>query len=227
MQTPTLRLYIWRKNQTTMKNNKTAVNNLKALEKEEKVTNDGLYSSLGITGNIAEKATLAVLADSHNSLARNVGIPCELEITAITPYPAVTEEYGVHCKGFGGYRVPLEPLSKGFYKVRFRGKGNGKKVVCGYIVNSQGYVESVATVCDGDGFATLPLTPDSHALYASVPTRRGKPVWGRITVELMPHGLRQAVECYMYNIIMCVKEIARDVERLKRNNNRRTKRILN
>lgn len=227
MQTPTLRLYIWRKNQITMKNNKTAVNNLKAVEKEEKVTNDGPYSSLGITGNIAEKATLAVLTDSHNSLARNVGIPCELEITAITPYPAVTEEYGVHCKGFGGYRVPLEPLSKGFYKVRFRGKGNGKKVVCGYIVNKQGYVESVAIVCDEDGFATLPLTPDSHALYASVPTRRGKPVWGRITVELMPHGLRQAVECYMYNIIMCVKEIARDVERLKRNNNRRTKKILN
>ena len=210
-----------------MKNNKTAVNNLKAVEREEKVTNDGLYSSLGITGNIAEKATLAVLADSHNSLARNVGIPCELEITAITPYPAVTEEYGVHCKGFGGYRVPLESLAKGFYKVRFRGKGNGKKVVCGYIVNKQGYVESVATVCDKDGFAILPLTPDSHALYASVPTRRGKPVWGRITVELMPHGLRQAVECNIYNIIMCVKEIARDVERLKRNNNRRTKRILN
>ena len=75
-------------------------------------------------------------------------------------------------------------------------------VVCGYIVISQGYVVSVTTVCDGDGFATLPLPPDSHALYASVPTRRGKPVWGRITVELIPHGLRQAVECYMYNIIM-------------------------
>lgn len=227
MQTPTSRLYIWRKNQTAMKNNKTTVNNLKALEKEEKVTKNGPYSSLGITGNIAEKATLAVLADSHNSLACNVGIPCELEITAITPYPAVTDEYGVHCKGFGGYRVPLEPLAKGFYKVMFRGKGNGKNVVCGYIVNKQGHVESVATVCDKDGFAILPLTPNSHALYASVPTRRGKPVWGRITVELIPRGLQQAVECYMYNIIMCVKEIARDVERLKRNNNRRTKRMLN
>lgn len=210
-----------------MKNNKRAVNKPDAFEKDDKSVGDERHNTLGISDNIVEKVTLAALARSHDSLARYVGMPCELDITVITPYPAVTDEYGVRYKGFGGYRVPLSPLAYGFCEVKFRGKGNGKRVVCGYIVDRHGFVESVATVCDRDGYATLPLTPDSHALYASVPTHRGKPQWGRITIVLMPRGMQQAVECYLSNVFMCVKEIARDVERLKWQNLRSERRLLN
>ena len=110
-------------------------------------------------------------------------LPCEIEPHNITPYPAVPQEYGVLCDGYGGYRIPLAPFKGMFTAVCFRGSGNGNGVVSGYVVDNRGYVESVATESNDDGYATLPLTQYSHALYASVPTIEGKPVWKTITVR--------------------------------------------
>ena len=106
-----------------------------------------------------------------------------IEPDTITPYPAVPEEYGVLCEGYGGYRIPLAPFKGMFSAVRFRGSGNSNGVVSGYVVDNRGYVESVAAESDEDGYATLPLTACSHALYASVPMVEGNPVWDTITVQ--------------------------------------------
>ena len=70
--------------------------------------------------------------------------PCEIEPHNITSYPAVPDEYGVQCEGYGGYRVALAPFRGAFSAVRFRGAGNGDDVVSGYVVDNNGYVESIA-----------------------------------------------------------------------------------
>ena len=109
-----------------------------------------------------------------------------IEPHAITPYPAIPEEYGATSKDFGGYRVELALFKESFCGIRFRAAGNGADVVCGYIVDKDGNVESVAQQPDDEnGHTTLPLTPRSHALYASIPTKDGKPVWRSITVEFI------------------------------------------
>lgn len=123
-----------------------------------------------------------------NALLHCLSRSCALHVTSITPYPAIQEEYGALCRGFGGYRVVLSPFTGHFGAIRFRGKGNGGKVVCGYIIDKQGYIESVASIPDDDGYVTLPLTPASHALYASVPLKGGKPVWDSITVEFLSYA---------------------------------------
>lgn len=123
--------------------------------------------------------------DLQKTLVCSVDKSCELQVETITPYPAILEEYGATCRGYGGYRISLAPFNGLFSAVRFRCRGNGKKVVCGYVINSQGYVESVAAECDNDGYAILPLTSSSHALFASVPMKGGKPVWDCITVQLI------------------------------------------
>ena len=117
-----------------------------------------------------------------------------IDFRSITPYPAATEEYGAKFKDFGGYRVDLAPFRSSYCGIRFRGVGNGTDVMCGYIVDKDGCIESVARLpCDDSGHAILPLTPRSHALYASVPTKLGKPVWERITVEFILHRRRSIV----------------------------------
>ena len=121
----------------------------------------------------------------HGDKVCAVSHPCEIEPHHITPYPAVPEEYGVLCEGYVGYRIPLAPFKGMFTAVRFRGSGNGSGVVGGYVVDNRGYVESVATESDEDGYATLPLTACSHALYASVPMIEGKPVWETITLHFL------------------------------------------
>lgn len=115
--------------------------------------------------------------------ANGESAPCEIEPHNITSYPAVPDEYGVQCEGYGGYRVALAPFRGAFSAVRFRGAGNGDDVVSGYVVNNNGYVESIAAESVEDGYVTLPLTRHSHALYASVPMDDGKPVWDTITVR--------------------------------------------
>ena len=135
------------------------------------------------------------LCKRHNALARYVGVPCCIEPEKITRYPAVLEEHGALCRGFGGYRVPLAAFKGHFNRVRFRGMGNGKHVVCGYVVDKDGYVESFARMPESDdGWAVLPLTPDSHALFASVPLKKGKPVWKDITVQLYGNSMRTEID---------------------------------
>ena len=89
------------------------------------------------------------------------------------------------CDGYGGYRIALASFRSTFTSVRFRGLGNASGVVSGYVVDNRGYVESVATESDEDGYASLPLTLYSHALYASVPMVNGGPVWDTITVQFL------------------------------------------
>lgn len=147
---------------------------------------------LGIVGNSSNsqcnhpgKGLSGVFVGRKDVKACGESVPLGIEPDAITPYPAVPEEYGVLCEGYGGYRIPLAPFKGMFTAVCFRGSGNGNGVVSGFVVDNRGYVESVATVSDRNGFAYLPLTLHSHALYASVPMVEGKPVWETITVQFL------------------------------------------
>lgn len=141
-------------------------------------------------GNIPEYRTIVdSLCKRHNALARYVGVPCTIEPQRITRYPAILEEHGAYCRGFGGYRIPLAPFRDEFNKIRFRGMGNGKQVVCGYVIDKNGYVESFVRMPGEDGWAILPITPDSHALFASVPLVKGKPAWDDIHVQLYGDSL--------------------------------------
>ena len=153
----------------------------------------------------SSKATANSSNNSNNSgggrvLVRYPHKTCELQIETTTPYPAVPEEYGALCRGFRGYRVLLVHFKEYYNSIRFRASGNGKNVVCGYIVDKQGYIESIATDTDAAGYATLPLTPDSHALYASIPAKSVNPQWGSVTVQFIkskPHlvPLDKKVNC--------------------------------
>ena len=141
-------------------------------------------------GNIPEYRTIVdSLCKRHNALARYVGVPCTLEPQRITRYPAILEEHGAYCRGFGGYRIPLAPFRDEFNKIRFRGMGNGKQVVCGYVIDKNGYIESFVRMPGEDGWAILPITRDSHALFASVPLVKGKPAWDDIRVQLYGDSL--------------------------------------
>ena len=145
---------------------------------------------LGIVGNSSNsqrnrsgRGLSGVFVGRKDVKACGDSVPLSIESDTITPYPAVPQEYGVLCDGYGGYRIALAPLRDAFGIVKFRGVGNGSGVVSGYVVDNRGYVESVATESDEDGYATLSLTQYSHALYASVPMVEGKPVWETITVR--------------------------------------------
>ena len=151
--------------------------------------NEALKSSPS-KGNIPEYRTIVdSLCKRHNALARYVGVPCTIEPQRITRYPAILEEHGAYCRGFGGYRIPLATFRDEFNKIRFRGMGNGKQVVCGYVIDKNGYVESFVRMPGEDGWAILPITPDSHALFASVPLVKGKPAWDDIHVQLYGDSL--------------------------------------
>lgn len=145
---------------------------------------------LGIVGNSSNgqrshlgRGLPGVFVERKDVKACGESVPLSIEPDTITPYPAVPQEYGVLCDGYGGYRIALAPLRDAFGIVKFRGVGNGSGVVSGYVVDNRGYVESVATESNDDGYANLPLTACSHALYASVPMIEGKPVWETITVQ--------------------------------------------
>lgn len=141
-------------------------------------------------GTIESRRMLAEIALS----TPRMGVVFDVEPHNINRYPAITGEYGVTFNGFGGYRIPLTHFREYFRGIRFRAAGNGKNVVCGYIVDNRGEIESIAYMADDElGNTTLPLTRNSHTLYASVPTKKGKPLWSEITVELCiiePYNLR-------------------------------------
>lgn len=141
------------------------------------------------------EATIENLCKRHNALARYVGVPCTVKPDRITPYPATLGEHGVPFKGFCGYRISLFPFKGNFDRISFRGIGNGKSVVSGYIIDENGYIESYALQPDNrKGWATLPLTAKSHALYASVPLKNNKPLWDDLSAELSSNGLREEIK---------------------------------
>ena len=135
--------------------------------------------------NYVEKELFDSLVSCHNALARYVGAPYSVLPDKATPYPATLGEYGTMVKGFAGYRLDLTPYTGKFKCVRFRGRGNGKKVICGCIIDKEGRVESFKALPDADGWATLPLTEASVALHASVPVRKGKCWWKDVSVKLI------------------------------------------
>lgn len=168
LQTPIPRLYIWKK-LSIMKNEKATLPNSRTSE---------------VRNNTVKDEQLSLLVNFGFSRKQYYSRSAEFEVERITPYPATPEEYGLLCHGFGGYRIELSPYRGVFSEIRFRGCGNGKEAVCGYIVDKNGCIESIALEPDNDeGYALLPLTPDSHALFASVPMQGGKPVWESITVQ--------------------------------------------
>ena len=152
--------------------------------KNEKVTLPNSRTSK-VRNNRVEDEQLSLLANFGFSRKQYYSRSAEFEVERITPYPATPEEHGLLCHGFGGYSIELSLYRGVFSEIRFRGCGNGKEAVCGYIVDKNGCIESIALEPGNDeGYALLPLTPDSHALFASVPMLDGKPVWESITVQL-------------------------------------------
>lgn len=138
--------------------------------------------------NYVEKELFDSLVRCHNALARYVGAPYSVLPDKATPYPATLGEYGSMVKGFAGYRLDLTPYVGKYKYVRFRGKGNGKNVICGCIIDKEGRVESFKAFPDADGWTTLPLTEASIALHASVPVRKGKCWWKDVSVKLISNG---------------------------------------
>ena len=138
--------------------------------------------------NYVEKELFDSLVRCHNALARYVGAPYSVLPDKATPYPATLGEYGSMVKGFAGYRLDLTQYVGKYKYVRFRGKGNGKNVICGCIIDKEGRVESFKALPDTDGWATLPLTEASIALHASVPVRKGKCCWKDVSVKLISNG---------------------------------------
>lgn len=139
--------------------------------------------------NYVEKELFDSLVRCHNALARYVGAPYSVLPDKATPYPATLGEYGSMVKGFAGYRLDLTPYVGKYKYVRFRGKGNGRNVICGCIIDKEGKVESFKAFPDADGWATLPLTEASIALHASVPVRKGKCRWKDVSVKLISGGM--------------------------------------
>lgn len=126
-------------------------------------------------------------------LMHRIGVLCTLKPERITPYPAILSEYGLRRKGYGGYRVQLAPFADQYSEVVFRGIGNGNEIVSGYVIDRQGNIESFAAMAGSpDGYTVLPLTPNSYALFATVPLSGKQPVWSNITVKLIPRRASDA-----------------------------------
>lgn len=163
-----------------MKNIRRIMGNIRTQDRRNRAL------EIGVERFEPSESLLHILTFDNTPSVRVANGPCVLYIETITPYPAIEAEYGVKHRGFGGYRVPLVHFKDYFCSIRFRGAGNGKKVVCGYVVDNKGCIESVATVSENnEGWASLPLTAKSHALYASVPMKGGRPLWEKLFVELL------------------------------------------
>ena len=168
--------------------------------KREKITADNSFegkehdaATMGI--HPAVKPQQEILQGINRKLAprrreprmHRIGVPCILKPERITPYPAILREYGLRRKGYGGYRILLAPFVGQYVKVLFQGLGNGKDVLSGYVIDRQGNIESfAATPSSVDGYTELPVTPNSYALFATVPLSGKQPVWSNITVKLIP-----------------------------------------
>ena len=162
---------------------------------KNKATTKTVKQGCAVNGNLVEKLTLDVLSDRHNALARYIGIPCEVNASAMLSGAATSAGCLKKKKSYAGYRVDLQHFKGEFSKIRFRAASNGEDVVLGYIVDCDGNVESLSQA-DYPTIATvnLPLTPKSRTLYATLPAYKGKPAWENVTVELLHDGILTKVE---------------------------------
>lgn len=143
----------------------------------------------GDSKEYVEKGVFEHLVDCHNELACYVGVPRVVAPDRITPFPATMDNYGTCVKGYAGYRLNIKPFAGKYGYVRFRGTGNGKDVISGCIIDKNGLIESYKALPDADGWVVLPLTASSHALHASVRTKKGKLLCDDIKIELFGSGM--------------------------------------
>ena len=119
-----------------------------------------------VNGNLVEKLTLDILSERHNALARYIGIPCEVNASAMLSGAATSAGCLKKKKSYAGYRVDLQYFKGEFSKIRFRAASNGEDVVLGYIVDSDGNVESLSQA-DSPTIATK----DPSCMDKSIPWR--------------------------------------------------------
>lgn len=186
------------------------------MNKNLKKTNSKATSCENVKSNVVEKLTLELLAERHNALARYLGVPCYIEPDSVTSFPAIPGEQGKQCEGYAGYSATLVPFAGDFDEVVFTAQGNGNDVVCGYIVDKEGKIESVAeTPIIERALVRLPLTPNSHKLYASMQVSDDKPVEEDITIKLFSGGMINQYHHLMTEILSRVMKLEKDFEEHK------------
>ena len=168
----------------------------------EKERNLNSANCSGVKGNLVDKLSLKVLSERHNALARYIGIPCVVEADAVLKGAAMTDGTIGQVKGYACYCVDIDHFNGDFNRIRFRATGDGKNVAFGFLVDKVGKVEYVAKA-DGRqlGRVSMPLTPNTKTLYATMPTKKGKPAWNNIQVELLCDGIigniNEALNCLL------------------------------
>lgn len=159
------------------------------------------------------KITLELLAERHDALARYVGVPCYVNPDAVSNIPAIPTEQGKPCKGFAGYDVSLAPFVEDFDEIVFTGETNNGDVVCGYIVDKDGKIESVADKPIKPGaLLKLPLTPNSHKLYATVAADKGKVETDNIIIKLYSSGMRTEYQRVFTEILSRVMKLEEELK---------------
>ena len=186
---------------------------------KNKATTKTVKQSGAVKGNLVEKLTLDILSDRHNALARYMGIPCVVDATAMLSGAATLDGGLKKKKLYAGYCVELQPFKGEFSKIRFRAANNGEDVVFGYIVDCDGNIESMSQSDEARiSTVTLPLTPNSRTLYASLPAYKGKPEWENVTVELINDGIIPNVEKAINNLHSKICALEKRVEKAIRGN---------
>lgn len=138
------------------------------------------------TGTLVKKVTLEILSDRHNALARYIGVPCVVETAKVLKGAVMTDGCVVRSKEYACYRVDLEPFKGEFDKIRFRAVTNGNDVAFAMLVDDDGNAELIArNDKPAAGTVIMPLTAKSKTLFATMPVKKGKPVWKNPTVELL------------------------------------------
>ena len=179
---------------------------------KERILNSA--KSSGVKGNLVDKISFKALAERHNALARYIGIPCVVEADSVFKGAAMADGTIGQPKGYACYRVDLSHFNGDFKRIRFRAVGDGKDVAFGFLVDKDGKVEYVAKADSREeGRVSMPLTPSTAALYATIPTKKGKPAWKDIQVELLCDGIigniNEALNCLLGKIEALESRFAR------------------
>ena len=169
--------------------------------------------------NSNEKLTLELLSERHNALARYVGVPFYVNPDVVASHPASIDIQNRLFKDFAVYRVSLSAYVEDFDEVVFSAASHGKDIACGYIVDKDGNIESVAKHAKTDGaMVKLPLTQKSQMLVASVPNSDGKVAPDDIIVKLYSDGLLGDFKRVMSEILSRVMSLEKGFEKHSNDN---------
>lgn len=170
---------------------------MKKNKKSNPVNNDVQES------NLVKKITLEGLNKRHNALARYLGIPCTVSAAEVFNGAVMADATVVHSKEYACYRVDLSPFKGEFDRIRFRATADGENVVYGMLVDKNDKVECIAkTDKAGESKINMSLSPNSKALYATMPLKKGKPAWKNVTVELLSNGGMIADLCDTFSTLL-------------------------